>query len=526
MGGDNVTPPPDRRPVGDAIDPAPIASDGATKPPAFLPADRRVTDPAGWDLDTTRVPHARHSGPLPSETGPLVPRQTFGARYQIIRLLGIGGMGAVYQARDAELDVVVALKVIRPEAMSNPEEARALERRFKQELLLARQVTHKNVVRIHDLGEIDGIKYITMSYIEGADLATVLKGAGKLPVSEALKIMRQVASGLQAAHEAGVVHRDLKPANIMIEGDHAIIMDFGIARSASGAGAALAAGTLPPRGWPQGRNAPQATVVGSVVGTVAYMAPEQARGEAVDQRADLYALGLIVSDMLLGPRPRPSGEHAFEDLQRRMKEPPPALRSVDPQIPEALERIVSRCVQPDPTARFQTTAELVAALDRLDGNGKLLPLVRRLTPRLVAATAVLVIAMLAGTYFVTRRAVEPPTQHEPVSVLIADFQNQTGDPTFDRTLEPMLRRALESAGFISAYDRTGVNALGVGPTEKLDEAAARVLAAKQGLGVALSGSINPQGNGYALSVRAVHTVTGDVVASAERRASSACATPS
>ncbi len=513
-----------------------------------LPDVRSVLDPANaptigaggptWDADATRLPdvHGRPGGTgldtmLPTgvdgptylspdirtspATGPLAIGQRFGPRYQIIRLLGMGGMGAVYQAWDAELDVVVAVKVIRPEATSD---ARAVERRFKQELLLARQVTHKNVVRIHDLGEIDGIKYITMSYLEGADLATVLRSASKLPVPEALTIMRQVASGLQAAHEAGVVHRDLKPANIMVEGDRAIIMDFGIARSSSGARPALPAGTLPPGVWQQGRNAPQATIVGTVVGTVAYMAPEQARGETVDHRADLYALGLIVSDMLLGPRP--GREHSIEELQRRMKEPPPALRSVDPRIPEALERIVSRCVEPDPVARFQTTAELVAALDRLDGHGALLPLVRRLTPRMMAATAALVIAMLGGTYVLTRRAVEPPTQHEPVSVVIADFQNRTGDPAFDRTLEPMLKRALEGAGFITAFDRNAIRrTLGVQPPEQLDEVAARELAVKQGLGVVLSGSIDRRGNGYGISVKAAQTVTGDVIADATDRAS-------
>ena len=141
-------------------------------------------------------------------------------------------MGAVYQAWDSELEVAVALKVIRPEVTRDPVAAQDLERRFKQELLLARQVTHKNVVRIHDLGEINGIKYITMSFVEGSDLSTVLRDE-KLTVPRVLAIAREIAAGLQAAHEAGVVHRDLKPANVMIEHDHAIIMDFGIARSTS-----------------------------------------------------------------------------------------------------------------------------------------------------------------------------------------------------------------------------------------------------------------------------------------------------
>src|SRR5256886_3604429 len=145
-------------------------------------------------------------------------------------------MGAVYQAWDTELSVAVALKVIRTDRRRGGSASPEAEKRFKNELLLARQVTHKNVVRIHDLGEIDGIKYITMPYIQGRDLAAVLRETGKLPVSKALVIARQIAAGLEAAHEVGVVHRDLKPANIMIDEDRALIMDFGIARSISGDG--------------------------------------------------------------------------------------------------------------------------------------------------------------------------------------------------------------------------------------------------------------------------------------------------
>jgi eukaryotic-like serine/threonine-protein kinase len=471
--------------------------------------------PPSTPSDLTRLPDASHPS---ASAGPLAIGQRFGPRYHIVKLLGIGGMGAVYQAWDSALDVVVALKVIRPEATGDPLAASAIERRFKQELLLARQVTHKNVVRIHDLGEIDGVKYITMSFIQGADLSTVLQREGQLPVPAALKLTRQIASGLLAAHEAGVVHRDLKPANIMIEGDHAIIMDFGIARSSGGAPPMPAGEPLAPAAWPDARNAPQ-TMAGSIVGTIAYMAPEQARGEPVDQRADLYALGLIISDMVLGLRRRNSDLSALEELQRRIAQRPAALRTVDPRVPEALDRIVSRLVEPDPAARFQTTAELVAALDRLDDHGVPLPLIRRLTPRLVAATAVIVTLLLAGTYYVTRQALAPPTQHDPVSVIIADFQNTTNDAAFDRTLEPTLRRALEGAGFISAYDRTRISgALGVRPPEILDEVAAREIAVKQGLGVVLAASIGPQGSGYALSMKLLNTVTGTVITTVQGRA--------
>jgi eukaryotic-like serine/threonine-protein kinase len=189
-------------------------------------------DPA--EDDRTVVTPRPGSAAGGSATGPLAVGQAFGARYHVIKVLGVGGMGAVYQVWDAELGQGVALKVIRPEAAGDAEAVREMERRFKQELVLARQVTHKNVVRIHDLGEINGIKYITMPYLEGSDLATVLKRDGKLALPVALPIIRDVVAGLVAAHEAGIVHRDLKPANIMLVGTHAIIRDFGIARSASG----------------------------------------------------------------------------------------------------------------------------------------------------------------------------------------------------------------------------------------------------------------------------------------------------
>ena len=222
----------------------PVPLEDAETGPSVLPL------PPSHDAteDTTGLPPSaggiRHS--ITSRSlGPLKVSEQFGTRYTILRQLGIGGMGAVYQAWDSELNVAVALKVIRPEVAHDSDAAQDVERRFKQELLLARQVTHKNVVRIHDLGEINGIKYITMPYIEGADLATVLRDSPRLPIAKVMTIVRQIGAGLQAAHDAGVVHRDLKPANVMIEGEQAIIMDFGIARSTSRVGS-MPSGPKPP----------------------------------------------------------------------------------------------------------------------------------------------------------------------------------------------------------------------------------------------------------------------------------------
>ena len=447
-----------------------------------------------------------------STIGPLTIGQQFGSRYHILKELGIGGMGAVYQAWDAELEVAVAVKVIRPEVTRDPAAALEIERRFKQELLLARQVTHRNVVRIHDLGEIDGIKYITMPYIEGADLATVLRDE-KLTVAKVLAIARELAAGLQAAHEAGVVHRDLKPANVMIEHEHAIIMDFGIARSTSRGGAApvrppTASGKI---GLTVDDDVTRfaATVVGEVIGTIEYMAPEQARGAHVDQRADIYAFGLIVYDMLVGRRRAEHAVSAVAELQKRLAQAPPPVRSLVPAVPETFDALVTRCVEPDPEKRFQTTAELVAALDRLDDNGKLKPKKRVVALPVTVAIASALLTLSGYIYWITR----PPIQHDPVSVVIADLVNSTGDPSLDSALAQTLRRALEDASFISAYDRSRIGALGIRPPETLNEAAARDLAVKQGLGVVLSSSIEPRRGGYRISVKAIQTVSGDVITS-------------
>jgi len=211
---------------------------------------------------------------------------------------------------------------------------------------------------------------------------------------------------------------------------------------------------------------------------------------------------------------------AIDELQARLVQAPAPLRSLDPDMPEAVDRLVNRCLEPDPEKRFATTADLVGALNELGDEGQVLPKARRLTPRLIAAVAGLVIAMLAGTALVTQQALQPVVQPEPVSVVIADFDNRTNDPAFDQTLEPMLRRALEEASFISAYDRSRIRPVfGVQPGERLDENAARELAVNQGLGVVLAGFVAPRGNGYEISVRAAHPVTREIIGDATGRAS-------
>ena len=408
-------------------------------------------------------------------------------------------MGAVYQAWDAELGVVVALKVILPEIAADPSAAALLERRFKQELLLARQVTHKNVVRIHEMGEMEGIKYITMPFIAGEDLATMLKRQGKLTMGQAMKIARGLISGLEAAHAAGVVHRDLKPANLLVDSSgEAMIMDFGVARSTASDPA------FDPSGMAH-LTAPSmaaATMAGTVVGTVEYMAPEQARALPVDQRADIYAFGLILYDMLLG-RHRVSSDGPFVELTRRMEAPPPPLKTIDPSIPAALNELVLRCVQPDAADRYQTTRELVAALHRLDDRGLPVPVVRRVTSRLTTAVLATVVAVVGATWWLARIPA-PDVGRPPTSVLIADFDNLTGDHVFNGALEQALSVGIEGASFIAAYPRSDAQRIGrTLDRNTLNEDSARLVANRENIDVVLAGSIANEGNGYRLTLRAV-----------------------
>jgi tetratricopeptide (TPR) repeat protein len=429
--------------------------------------------------------------------GPLNSGQAFGTRYHIIKTLGAGGMGVVYQAWDAELGVAVALKVIRPEVLLDPGSAGEVERRFKRELVLARQVTHKHVVRIHDLGELNGIKYLTMPFVEGENLADVLKRDGKVPVPRAIAIAKEVASGLAAAHEVGVVHRDLKPENIMITADgHALIMDFGISRSVGGTGTA--------------------TALGAVMGTLEYMAPEQAQGQAVDHRADIYSFGLVLYDMLTGRQRIARRDNAMSEMMSRMQHAPPSVRTLDSHVPETLDHIISKCLQSDPKSRYATTAELVADLEALAPDG------HRLTPAhpvTASRTTVLVIGALVaavlGTaawwiWYTSGRGVLP-VQQEPVSVLIANFENRANEPLFDGLIEQALGVGIEGTSFVTAYPRREalrIVAQNINPTALLDESNARLVARREGIKRIVSGSISADGSKYALAVKIVDPIEG------------------
>ena len=357
------------------------SSETATRPALDVDPDATLID----DQPAARVRHD-------PATGPFSPGQPFGARYHIVRLLGIGGMGAVYQAWDAELGVIVALKVIRPEVAADPTAAAMLERRFKQELLLARKVTHKNVVRIHELGEIDGIKFITMPFVEGEELATIIRRQDKLPIERIMKIARGLATGLEAAHAAGVVHRDLKPANIMVDkNDDAMIMDFGIARSTGGRGGAdrCASGAATDglgRRPDDGRRGRRHSPIHGTRASARAAGGSPCRHLCVRLDCVRHAAQSVAWARRRHRARRVDTAHAGGAS---------APRSVDPTISEPLDKIVRKCIEPDVAQRFQSTSQLVAALARLDDRGRLLPVARRVTRRLVAAVGLAFITLSA-----------------------------------------------------------------------------------------------------------------------------------
>jgi eukaryotic-like serine/threonine-protein kinase len=266
-----------------------------------------------------------------------------GQRYEIISLLGEGGMGAVYKAKDIELNRTIALKTIRREYAGNP----AIIERFKQELILSTQVTHRNVVRIYDLGEAEGMKFITMEYVEGEDLRTLIHLRRKLPAEEAVEIVQQVCKALEAAHAVGVIHRDLKPQNVMRDlNGRILVMDFGLARTLEGDGM---------------------TQTGALVGTMEYMSPEQALSKSLDQRSDIFSLGLIFYELLTGETPF-RADSALASLIKRTQERAVPVSHHDSSISGPLDRIVNRCLERDVNARYQSAAELYSDLQRWKGK--------------------------------------------------------------------------------------------------------------------------------------------------------------
>jgi serine/threonine protein kinase/Tfp pilus assembly protein PilF len=422
----------------------------------------------------------------------------FAGRYQIIEDLGKGGMGRVYKALDTEIGERVALKVLKPEIAADDQ---TIER-FRNELKTARQISHKNVCRMYHLGREQGTHYITMEYVSGEDLKSTVMRVGQLSVGKTISIIAQVCAGLAEAHRQGIVHRDLKPQNIMIDkAGNAKIMDFGIARSVKGKGI---------------------TADGVMIGTPEYMSPEQVDGQQADARADIYALGIILFELLTGRLPF-EGDTPFSVAYKQKNEAPPDARKVNPQIPEDLDRLILKCLEKDKTKRYQDAEEVFADLVKLE---KGLPTTERLTlpkkpltSKQVTVTfglkKVLIPAAIITGVIITAIVlwlVWPEKAQAKQSIAVINFRNQTGDKAYDYLQEAipnLLITSLEQSKYLSVMTwermRDVLKQAGHGDIGTIDSDLGFELCRRDGVDNIVLGSFIKAGEMFATDVK-VHDV--------------------
>ena len=415
-------------------------------------------------------------------------------RYRVRKLLGMGGMGAVYRVHDEELDRDVALKLIRSDIADNPE---ALER-FKREIQLSSKVTHKNVLRVYDLGASDGIKFLTMQFVEGVDLSTILKREGRLPNLRLIHVFRQILEGLRAAHDQGVVHRDLKPQNIMLDAsDNVFITDFGLAKSIEQSGM---------------------TQTGAIVGTPYYMSPEQVKGAKIDHRSDIYSVGVILYEMSTARLPF-TGSTPYEVMAQRLQRAPQPAGELNPDLPAYLRKILERCMAKDPDTRYASVEEILRDLDSGSFRTTLRWEAQRrrwLRPALGAALGVAVLAG-AGVWLSRRTApvgTGPRSAEAAVPVLgVVPFENRTGNAALDWYGEGVGRLVADGLAQsrhlrVVSMDRTLALRRG-----NADRAALQKAAAAAGIQYLLTGDILPGPAGLTVSTRLSDTRDGHELAS-------------
>lgn len=419
------------------------------------------------------------------------PGMIFAGRYRMITRLGRGATGDVWQADDLMLGAAVALKLI-PATGQNGRE------RVLNEVRLARQITHPNVRRVFDVGETDGWVFLSMELVRGEDLGALLRRVTRLPSERVLDMARQLCSGLEAAHAAGVLHRDFKPANILVDNDGVVrISDFGIAI---------------PR---------TELVLHMSTGTPNYMAPEQrAPGTPLSERTDIYALGLVVYEMLVG-------HHALKGVGRAVL--PPAPSTLVPHVDPRLERVVMQALSADPAKRPQSASAFAASLPETamrPGTGPVLEIARldrRATWWLAGTALAAIVAAIAvaSSFFFTPRA---STLTARDTIVLADFENTTGDPVFDGALKVALAVALEQSPFLQVFDddhaRETLRLMERSPEERITRTLAREIARREQLKALLAGSIVSLGRNYVIGIEAINAETGDVMAREQAEAAS------
>lgn len=431
----------------------------------------------------------------------LSPGTLLAGRFEIVQLLGQGGMGSVFEAQDRALETRVAIKMLRAE-VSRFASARE---RFRREIQLARQVTHPNVCRIFDLFEdSDGWSFLSMELLDGESLAERLERGGAVEPDDALPIVKQIAAALGAAHRVGVVHRDLKSANVMLvpEGDdiRAVVTDFGLATTAR----------------PGEESLLHLTRTGQLLGTPAFMAPEQLEGGEITAATDIYAFGIVMFEMLTGRLPF-EGSTPYSIAARRLNEEAPSPRHHLPDLELPWERTILRCLERRPEDRFATVEEILSSLE---GDSVSLPrsLARRRYRKIAWATVALLLVVAALLVLPrlwrlepTSRSAEttvteaaPSAAQERVWVLIWAFDNRTGEKVFDVTVEAALARELSNSRFLSVVPQQriedGLRLMKRPPDTRVGAVLAREIALRDGdIQALVAGQVEKLGATYVLS---------------------------
>ena len=426
------------------------------------------------------------------------------SHYKILHPLGKGGMGEVFLAEDTVLGRKVALKFLPEEAHRDS----AARTRFLREAKSAAALDDPFICKIYETGEVDGRPFIAMEYVEGESLRSRLDRS-PMPLAEAVTTAVEVAEALGVAHEHGIIHRDLKPSNIMLTPQgHAKVLDFGLAKQVS----------MPGKSAWEAETATSAdlTGFGTTLGTLAYMSPEQLRAEPLGPSSDVFSFGVVLHEMVTGRHPfnRPSGA---ETITAIMKDQVPPLEAAGAAVPEGLVRVLEKALAKDPKDRYDSA---VALADDLRSASRTLLETRKRRPAtaVVVATAVAAVVAVAAlalaVWWLAAHRKGPAvaaTAPTPRSVLVADFENATGEPVFDGVLEQAVSIGLEGAPFVSAYSRAQARKVAAeihpGSTALALETA-RLVAQREGIAVVVSGGIKRAGQGYSLDVVALDGVSG------------------